>query len=565
MIGPVAPKDPVRKRPAIYMMVDKAIAGTPINGYDKRDIFYLEGRVGQQIIGIYPDIDPDFAGKFQDVNELRKIVHSISLTIDVDEEEYKDEYVSFTLHCYGKKDKYNSGTTFQLDIPCNGEEVVIDLEDIEFTGDDTILGGFYFDFLGEASVGKATLKFYLNDGYEAPKLEIDPPIDFENPEYARMLDRSVVSTGNNFRLKKAIEKARNGEKVTIAYIGGSITQGAAAKPINTKCYAYRSYEGFVDLFAGGNKDQVQYVKAGVGGTSSELGMIRYEADVTSNGEIKPDIVIVEFAVNDEGDETEGHSFESLVRKIAQADNAPAVIINFAVFMNDWNLEDRLVPIGEHYDLPMASVKRAVVPQFTENTIMTKRQYFYDIYHPTNDGHKVMADCLIELFKRVDAEETADKDFDFDIDPYYGCEFKNVILVDKTNADKYIKADIVGYDADDDDVQRCEKNMDVFVTSAMPNFWSKKLGDTSAKFEFDVKCKNILAIIKDSASNDFGKVDVFVDDKLRLTVDPLEVGWSHCNAHVVLNEEETADHHVSVRMHPGDEEKRCTLHGFGVTL
>lgn len=48
--------------------------------------------------------------------------------------------------------------------------------------------------------------------------------------------------------------------------------------------------------------------------------------------------MVEFAVNDEGDETQGVSFESLVMKILQAENAPAVLLNFAVFMNDWNLQ-----------------------------------------------------------------------------------------------------------------------------------------------------------------------------------------------------------------------------------
>ena len=43
---------------------------------------------------------------------------------------------------------------------------------------------------------------------------------------------------------------------------------------------------------------MHYVKAGVGGTPSELGMVRYDLDVTKNGEITPDLVVVEFAVND---------------------------------------------------------------------------------------------------------------------------------------------------------------------------------------------------------------------------------------------------------------------------
>ena len=40
-------------------------------------------------------------------------------------------------------------------------------------------------------------------------------------------------------------------------------------------------------------DYFQNIKAGVGGTPSELGMIRYERDVLRNFTVQPDIVVVE--------------------------------------------------------------------------------------------------------------------------------------------------------------------------------------------------------------------------------------------------------------------------------
>lgn len=85
------------------------------------------------------------------------------------------------------------------------------------------------------------------------------------------------------------------------------------------------------------------MKAGVGGTPSELGVIRYERDILRDGAVTPDIVVVEFAVNDEGDETKGNCFESLCLKILSASNQPAVILLFSVFVNDWNLQERLSP------------------------------------------------------------------------------------------------------------------------------------------------------------------------------------------------------------------------------
>ena len=39
-----------------------------------------------------------------------------------------------------------------------------------------------------------------------------------------------------------------------------------------------------------------------------------------------------------GDETKGECYDSLVRKILSAGNSPAVILLFAVFSDDWNLQ-----------------------------------------------------------------------------------------------------------------------------------------------------------------------------------------------------------------------------------
>lgn len=72
---------------------------------------------------------------------------------------------------------------------------------------------------------------------------------------------------------------------------------------------------------------MKFIKAGVGGTPSELGMIRFDRDVLRDGQ-QPDIVVIEFAVNDEGDETEGDCYESLVRKVLNLPWKPAVILLF---------------------------------------------------------------------------------------------------------------------------------------------------------------------------------------------------------------------------------------------
>lgn len=565
MRGPTAPKDPTKKRPCLYMMLDQDIAGMPGNDGSCRDTNYMEGRLIEQVKGICGDVDEEILKLLENIEGFTKLVHSVGISITASSEEEKNEFIEFVMQCYGKTDKYATGTNVRTKCPCNGEEVLLPVAEMGIGEQDDIIGAFHFDFPQTCKSACVTLKFYLNDGFDVPEIEVDPPIEFDSENYRKMIGNSLLSLGNTMRLKRAIEKAKRGEDVVIAYIGGSITQGAGAKPITEKSYAYLSYRGFCDLFTKDGGKHVKFVKAGVGGTPSELGMIRYEKDVTDYGNIKPDIVIVEFAVNDEGDETEGVSYESLVRKIAKAENEPAVILNFAVFMSEWNLESRLVPVGENYDLPMVSVKAAVVPQFNKDTAITKRQYFYDIFHPTNDGHRVMADCLIHLFEKADEAEMPDCDSDFSKPPVKGSQFEDIVLVDSVNISDFASVTENGFDYKDTEIQRVERNMDNFSTPVLENGWAKKSGTKNAEFNMTITCKNLILVSKDSGSPQFGKADVYVDDKLVLTPDPLVNGWDHCNPQIILDETESKEHQVRIVMHPGDEEKRFTILGFGVTV
>lgn len=564
MKGPAAPKDPVEKRPCLYVVLDKTISGNKAADGLYRDYVYLEGRLKDQVRFTSGDVEEEILDMLPKMETFRKLVHSVGVCLKATETDDRDEEVEFQFQCYGKTDKYSTGTLMEMTCPCNGEELVYAMEDYPVNEDDDEFGSFNFIFPKDGMEASLTICFYLNDGYEVPEIVVDPPVNFESDEYREMIASSVVSTGNNYRLKKVIEKAKKGEEVTIAYIGGSITQGAGAKPVNTACYAYRSYEAFCRMFAGEKAENIHYVKAGVGGTPSEFGMIRYERDVTDDGRITPDLVVVEFAVNDEGDETEGVCYESLVKKILQAENKPAVLLNFAVFMSDWNLQPRLIPVGERYELPMVSVKNAVVPQFENSRVITKRQFFYDIYHPTNDGHRIMADCIACLFEQVDKEEPAKEDISLEKEPVYGTQYADIVRFDRKDADRYAKIEQKGYDAVDKEIQYVERDMDLTPTPEFPDNWMNDGSVKDAEFCMSITCKNLVAVVKDSGSSLFGTADIFVDGKLVRSVDPLENGWAHCNARVLIDEKESAEHEVVFRMKSGDEGKCFTILGFGMT-
>lgn len=407
---------------------------------------------------------------------------------------------------------------------------------------------------------------YLQESEHIPEALIDPPVDFGSPSYRDMIAKSLLNRGNNKRLKAAIEKAKRGEPVTIAYIGGSITHGAGAVPLPVNCYAYKSYELFRKRFDSTEGGSVRLIKAGVGGTPSELGVVRYDRDVLRDGTENPDIVVVEFAVNDAGDETRGNCYESLVLKALGGDGRPAVILLFSVFMNDWNLQDRLAPVGWHYDLPMVSIKDAVVEQFglprDQGGVISKKQFFYDIYHPTNSGHRIMADCLDWLFEVTDRSAPDEEDALTDKPPLIGNDYVQTRLLNRQNGDRIAQIDAGGFRETDTDLQLAEKDDHDYGTPLFPHNWMHTAESGGGHFTMTIRSKRLILVFKDSGSSDFGSAEVWVDGKHKLTADPHEVNWTHCNAVILYDEQESREHTVEIGMAAGSEHKRFTILGFG---
>ncbi|WP_419886365.1 SGNH/GDSL hydrolase family protein [Paenibacillus sp. B-A-8] len=566
--GPKAPKDPADRRNGFFVLYETAIEATArAEGKPSQEV-YLEGSYlidkTRFIGGVTDDAILELLGSSAG---FRKLVHSIG--VSVRRTNAQEDPVTFLLQHWGKTSKYETGSYLRVPCPADGSEIILRLADCPGSEEDDVLGKFAFEFNHAGELAIASVIFYLHDGYSVPELILEPPVAFESNEYQKIITQSLLHAGNNKRLKTAINKAIKGEEVTIAYIGGSITQGAGAKPIHTECYAYQSYLRFKDLFGTNGGENIHFVKAGVGGTPSELGVIRYERDILRDGSVTPDIVVVEFAVNDEGDETKGNCFESLCLKILSADHQPAVILLFSVFMNDWNLQDRLSPIGRHYNLPMVSVKDAVSEQFrlskAEGNIISKRQFFYDIYHPTNEGHRVMADCLAYLFTETHKSLMNEDEILLDQRPVIGNDFAGTLLLDRTNYIDAGKIEVGGFSGIDTDLQRVEMDTDSHGTPEFPHNWMHSRASGEQSFKLTITSRNLILVYKDSGSSEFGKADIFVDGSLAVTADPHVNNWTHCNPVILYQNEASGEHQIEIRMVPEDQEKCFTILGFGYTL
>ncbi|RKM59946.1 SGNH/GDSL hydrolase family protein [Butyrivibrio sp. CB08] len=569
--GPVAPKDPTKKRPFFYIMKDKEIFGAPQPDGSFAHFLYMDmGRLIDAAKLTGNVTDEDMVECMKSRAGLQKMVHSIGVSVSSAD---ADKSVKFVVEMYPVTPG-DEVTNIEALVPMDDMEMVIDLSKVDWKDGDRELGQIRYVFDAEGIQGTTTVKFYLNDGFEAPEQPAEEPVDFEGAAYKAMIQKSLMQTGNESRIKKVLEKAKNGQDVTLGFIGGSITQGAGAIPINEKCYARVFYEDFAKRYMKGG--ECIFVKAGVGGTPSELGMIRFERDVLRDGAAKPDLIVIEFAVNDEGDETQGVCYESLVRKALALPWKPAVVLLFAVFSNDWNLQDRLSPVGRNYCLPMVSVLDAVSPQFPllpgKGRVISKNQFFYDVYHPSNLGHQIMADCLSNLIDTVseDAVEVAEEKALEEIAPVIGADFEHIELLDRKELpalkDKFNIVEVTegSFDQKDTDLQAVEMDKDIEMIPEFPHNWChEESTDGTRPFKMTLTCKRLLLIFKDSASATHGTAEVFVDGKFIRDADPHVNGWTHCNAVVLINEAEAKPREVLIQMKEGHQNKKFTILGFGV--
>jgi len=560
--GAKAPKDPTKKRPGFCIMKNKSICGSPQkDGSGIQFIYENDGRMLDAAKLVGNITDESIINMLKKTDSFKKLVHSIGVSVETDDR----EDVLFAFQMYGKKDVYGSGTTLKMQVPGDGMEYILELDSVDWSDDDNEPGQIRFELKKGGDLGKATVRFYVRDGFSVPKEEEENPVDFSSISYKEMISNSLMHMGNTARINRVYQRAKEGKDVTLAFIGGSITQGAGAIPINKECYARKIFEGFCDSLNVSYDSNVHYVKAGVGGTPSELGMLRYERDVLKNGKVTPDLVVIEFAVNDEGDETHGECFDSLTRKIYNGPGNPAVILLYSVFSDDNNLQDRLSPVGFAYDIPMVSVKDAVVPEFykKDGRVLSKNQYFYDRYHPNNTGHRIMADCVLNLiFEALRNSDSLEKSIN-DITPPIGGEFENVILFDKKDHTDLAVVEQGSFTDTDTVLQSVEQDMNLTQTPMFPYNWYYR-GKESGEFEpfkLDVEATALLIIFKDSCENADGSASVFVDGVKVLTLDPKIVGWTHCNPTIIFRNSELKKRHIEVKV--DDPTKNFTILGFGI--
>lgn len=357
----------------------------------------------------------------------------------------------------------------------------------------------------------------------APTAEADD----DRTDYEKMVDRSLLSIGDMTRMSDVFQKAQNGEDITVAYIGGSITEGYNAG--TTEFYA----KTCTDLLQGYFPDiTVTGVNAGISGTPSLLGNLRLERDVLS---ADPDIVFVEFAVNDGQEADYKNAYESLVRTLLTQEKDIAVVLLFTVLDSGYTCQEHMSKIGANYDLPMISVHDSVYEEI-EAGRMTWQDYSNDQSHPNAYGHKCITDFVDNYYQKVlpvVAENVGEVSKELP-DPVFSAKYMNMHYMDSATMDG---VELDGFEQYD-------------THGSFHNGWMYR-GTDGGSMKFTVDCSVLEMVFKANNSDKYGTADIYVDgEKVKSVVSNMSDGWNNPVTAYLIDNDSSAEHTVEIRMEGG---------------
>ena len=407
----------------------------------------------------------------------------------------------------------------------------------------------------QESIGTKFLKSQENADKKPKPAEPDEPstngLGISDSKYEESIKKSLVSKNNNHLVKKVLEKMRAGDEVIISALGGSVTEGAGPSSY-TQGYAYQFKDMFIEKYAA-NKDKVKFVPAGIGGTPSPMGLVRYQKDVVNKGGRDPDLLIIEFAVNDWLECSKTRAMEYLVRNALEHNTAVIMLYGAATYGNQ---QEQIKPVADFYKLPQVSVRDGLKNSGV-NQQKDSKVYYTDMVHPTKNGHTFMAKCIMNLIDEIDASQIDEKAA---IPEGYKNEnaFTKFATIYGDTQDKNVSINPGAFDHKDDAIQAY-----MHGGKSFPQNWSRSGDGGNTPFTMTLNCKSLIMVYKNANNNSFGKAEVFVDGKSHGTyAGHEEGGWNNCMVVMIIDEPTSSQHTVEIKPAAGAEDKSFTILAFG---
>jgi len=246
-----------------------------------------------------------------------------------------------------------------------------------------------------ASQGTASQLLFSVDLH---KEELIHPSDFERD------DECIVRGG----IPNFLAKIANGQDVTVAFIGGSLTQANYCYRMQISTYLQARYPS----------TRFNWVNAGVSGTGTDLGAFRVQEQVLKQ---HPDLVIIDFAVN--GAYAAG--MEGIVRQIIQHDQHTDICLIYAILAAQTKVYNNgkipshietLEALADHYSIPTIHLGMEIARLESQDKLLWKGDagsagerilFSTDGIHPLKAGGDLYAAAIARGIEKMKGRSQMD--------------------------------------------------------------------------------------------------------------------------------------------------------------
>ncbi len=348
-----------------------------------------------------------------------------------------------------------------------------------------------------------------------------------------------------------LEKLTNGETVNVAYLGGSITAANGWRP-KTTAWLKKEFP----------KATINEIHAAIGGTGSDLGVFRLGRDVLQH---KPDLLFVEFAVNDGGAQPENiwRSMEGIVRQTWKANPKTDIVYVYTLAQNQ--LPDLLAGncarsmsamelLADFYGIPSINFGVPVAALEKEGKLIFKGKkedavegkilFSEDGVHPLDAGHDVYAKAVADGFNAMKSTKPVD----------HAAKLAGTFVADNWEAAKMVPITESMLTGDWKKLGSAD-NLQKSFGNRIGDIWTS--GTPGSKLAFKFKGKT--ARIYDLLGPNGGQVVVTVDGKTGSKPNPRFD--SYCTYHRLANLgiadglDPDAVHSVTVEIHPEQPDRQ----------
>jgi lysophospholipase L1-like esterase len=206
-------------------------------------------------------------------------------------------------------------------------------------------------------------------------------------------------------------RAKAGEKLTVVFLGGSLTWGARASDPQKTSYRAIIGQKLEEKYPDAH---FKFIDAAIGGSGAQLGAYRLDRDVLA---YKPDLVFLDFTLNDDAYKTTPDTLaaqEAIIRRIISEAHCPVIQMFLAAksFVADGTTEKMKrrtahIEIAKAYNVPCGDAIVLMQGKYRKGEIDLDKIWppeSFDTCHPGDRGYALYAEAAWDAFnKAVDSK------------------------------------------------------------------------------------------------------------------------------------------------------------------